>query len=151
MYLHNSTLYYTGSSYYKTHDNFFVYGGNGMKNDFGGHDNYHYGNVYGYVGQSIGFYDAPMLDGHEDHFTGNKVVMTGTNVGSFTCTGTGTTVLGNNTYYTSSGAVKECGVDLADWQKKDPKNDAGSAVDKWPTDDAVVAWARTLLSGKMQL
>ena len=24
-----------GSRYYKTHDNFFVYGGRGMKNDFG--------------------------------------------------------------------------------------------------------------------
>ena len=24
-----------GSRYYKTHDNFFVYGGQGMKNDFG--------------------------------------------------------------------------------------------------------------------
>ena len=44
-----------------------------MKNDFGGHDNYHFNNVYGYVGQAIGFYDAPMLDGHEDKFYSNKV------------------------------------------------------------------------------
>ncbi len=43
-----------GSSYYKTHDNFFVYGGNGMKNDFGGHSNQHTDNVYAYVGQAIG-------------------------------------------------------------------------------------------------
>lgn len=50
-----------------------MYGGNGMKNDFGGHDNYHFNNVYGYVGQAIGFYDAPMLDGHEDKFYSNKV------------------------------------------------------------------------------
>ena len=54
-----------GSAYYKTHDNFFVYGGNGMKNDFGGHDNHHVGNIYAYVGQGIGFYDAPMVAGHE--------------------------------------------------------------------------------------
>ena len=67
-----------GSSYYNTHDNFFVYGGNGMKNDFGGHDNNHHDNIYGYVGQAIGFYDAPMLDGHEDHFEHNTVVLTGT-------------------------------------------------------------------------
>jgi hypothetical protein len=30
-----------GSCFYHTHDNFLVYGGNGMKNDFGGHDNHH--------------------------------------------------------------------------------------------------------------
>eukprot|EP01047_Picozoa_sp_COSAG01_P020346 COSAG01_NODE_1156_length_11478_cov_3.862642_10_plen_101_part_00 len=34
-----------GSCFYHTHDNFLVYGGQGMKNDFGGHDNHHYGNV----------------------------------------------------------------------------------------------------------
>ena len=70
-----------------------------MKNDFGGHDNYHVRNVYAYVGQGIGFYDAPMLSGHEDHFENNTLVMTGTNVGGFTCSGTGKTVLANNRYY----------------------------------------------------
>ena len=39
-----------GSAYYRTHHNFLVYGGRAMKNDFGGHDNHHYGNIYGYVG-----------------------------------------------------------------------------------------------------
>jgi hypothetical protein len=38
-----------GSRYYDTHDNFLVYGGNGMKNDFGGHDNYHRNNIYACV------------------------------------------------------------------------------------------------------
>ena len=36
-----------------------------------------------YVGEAIGFYDAPMLAGHEDHFTGNHVVMTGRSVVRF--------------------------------------------------------------------
>ena len=36
--------------------------------------------MYAYVGQAIGFYDAPMTEGHEDHFTNNKVVMTKENV-----------------------------------------------------------------------
>ena len=26
----------------------------GMKNDFGGHDNHHFGNVYAYVGRAMG-------------------------------------------------------------------------------------------------
>jgi hypothetical protein len=133
-----------GSSYYKTHDNFLVYGGNGMKNDFGGHDNHHYNNIYGYVGQSIGFYDAPMLAGHEDFFTGNKVVMTGKNVGSMTCTGEGTTILGNNTYFTSDGTVTECGKPLSDWQATG--KDKGSTVEKYPSDDSIIAMAKTMLS-----
>merc|ERR1719428_252494 len=54
-----------GSAYYKTHDNFLVYGGQGMKNDFGGHDNHHYNNVYAYVGQGLGV--CGQQPGHEDY------------------------------------------------------------------------------------
>jgi len=132
-----------GSAYYHTHDNFFVYGGNGMKNDFGGHDNYHLRNVYAYVGQSIGFYDAPMLDGHEDHFEHNTVVLTGTNVGSFTCSGTGKTVMSHNSYYTSSGSITECGQPLQDWQVKG--EDVGSTVAALPDDATIIGWAKALL------
>jgi len=132
-----------GSAYYKTHDNFFVYGGNGMKNDFGGHDNEHTDNIYAYVGQGIGFYDAPMLDGHEDTFANNHVVMTGSNVGSFTCKGTGKTIMANNTYYTSTGSVTECGAKLVDWQKQG--NDGGSEAAIWPTDAALTALAAAKL------
>merc|ERR1712054_364577 len=86
-----------GSSYYKTHDNFFVYGGNGMKNDFGGHDNHHERNIYAYVGRALGV--CGMIDGHADVFTGNQVVLTGSDVGSPQCTSPGKTVMGNNSYY----------------------------------------------------
>jgi hypothetical protein len=132
-----------GSSYYHTHDNFFVYGGNGMKNDFGGHDNYHYGNIYGYVGQAIGLYDAPMLDGHGDYFQNNTVILTGNHVGAGTCSGTGSTTLSNNKYYTSDGKVSECKMDLAAWQAKG--NDKGSTVAKFPTDAEVIAMAKAKL------
>merc|ERR1719461_1498421 len=127
---------------------FFVYGGNGMKNDFGGHDNYHHDNIYAYVGQAIGLYDAPMLDGHEDKFYNNKVVMTGTNLGSLTCTGTGVTQVHNNQYYTSSGAMTECGKDLAQWQSAG--HDQGSTVAKVPTDDDLIARGRAKLFGTRQ-
>ena len=69
-----------GSAFYHTHDNFLVYGGQGMKNDFGGHEcdfgsifevgfqqiwrliliqlvllsNHHYGNIYAYAGRALG-------------------------------------------------------------------------------------------------
>jgi len=132
-----------GSAYFRTHDNFFVYGGNGMKNDFGGHDNYHFRNVYAYVGQAIGFYDAPMIPGHEDHFENNTLVLTGTNVGSFTCSGDGKTVLAGNEYYTSTGAITECGVPLAEWQARG--EDVGSTVAKLPDDATIIGWAKALL------
>jgi len=132
-----------GSAYYKTHDNFFVYGGQGMKNDFGGHDNYHLDNVYAYAGRGIGFYDAPMLAGHEDHFEGNRLVLCGTDLGSLTCSGAGATVTGNNQYFTSTGAVSECGVDLAAWQAKG--GDPNSTVAKLPDDATVIGWAKALL------
>ena len=60
-----------GSCFYHTHDNFLVYGGNGMKNDFGGHDNHHYNNVYAYAGHALGVTNT--LEGHEDYFYNNKV------------------------------------------------------------------------------
>lgn len=37
------------SEYFAVHHNFFVYGSNGLKSDFGGHDVVHHNNLYGYV------------------------------------------------------------------------------------------------------
>jgi len=132
-----------GSAWYKTHDNFFVYGGQGMKNDFGGHDNHHYNNVYAYVGQALGV--CGMLDGHEDVFENNRVVMTGTNVGGPQCSAPGKTKMANNAYYTPSGDVSECGSSLADWQAKDSSNEPNSTVSKTPSDEAIIGWARDVL------
>ena len=42
------------SSFYHTHDNFLVYAAAGLKSDFGGQWNWHYDNVYAYVGQCFG-------------------------------------------------------------------------------------------------
>jgi hypothetical protein len=49
----------------------------------GGHDNHHYNNIYGYVGHGLGV--CGQIDGHEDYFYNNSVVMTGNDVGGFTC------------------------------------------------------------------
>jgi len=132
-----------GSAYYNTHDNFFVYGNQGMKNDFGGHDNYHTDNIYAYVGQALGVCGA--LNDHEDKFVGNKVVMTKTSVGGPQCNAPGKTVMSNNEYYTSTGDVTECGKSLADWQAQSPSNELGSKVAKIPSDSTIVGWARDKL------
>ena len=130
-----------GSCFYHTHDNFLVYGGNGMKNDFGGHDNHHYDNIYAYAGHGLGVCAA--LDGHEDYFYGNHVVLTGGDVGGFACDGPGKTVLHDNAYYTKDGKITECKMDLAAWQAKG--EDSGSTVATWPKDADVIKMAKAKL------
>eukprot|EP00930_Biecheleria_cincta_P022721 TRINITY_DN16550_c0_g1_i1.p1 TRINITY_DN16550_c0_g1~~TRINITY_DN16550_c0_g1_i1.p1 ORF type:complete len:805 (-),score=124.45 TRINITY_DN16550_c0_g1_i1:431-2791(-) len=115
-----------GSCYYKTHDNFLVYGGQAMKNDFGGHDNHHYNNVDAYVGGALGTCET--LAGHEDYFYGNYVVMTGETVG--TCLGDR---MHDNRYFTPSGAISSgC-------------SGFGGKVAKTPSDDDILMEAKKKL------
>ena len=130
-----------GSAYYLTHDNFLVYGNNGMKNDFGGHDNHHYRNVYAYVGEGLGV--CSQLPGHQDFFYANRVVLTRANVGGFACEGDAKTVVHDNSYFTSSGNVSECKMDLHAWQARG--NDRGSTVARLPADREIIGWARQML------
>ena len=131
-----------GSAYYHTHDNFLVYGAQGMKNDFGGHDNHHYNNVYAYVGQGLGV--CSQQAGHEDYYYNNTAVITGSNVGGFACSGDAKTVVHDNRYFTPSGSITECHVDLKAWQAQG--NDAGSTVAALPSDETIIGWAKALLS-----
>jgi len=92
-----------GSCYYHSHDNFLVYGGQAMKNDFGGHDNHHYNNVDAYVHGGLGV--TTVIPGHEDYFYGNYVVMTGNSVGSCLDVA-GLNQMHDNKYFTSDGTIK---------------------------------------------
>jgi len=130
-----------GSCYYKTHDNFLVYGNRGLKNDFGGHDNHHYGNIYGYVGQAT--MTSVQTKGHEDQFYDNKVVLTASDFGSLVCSGDGTTVVHNNNYFTPDGKMTECKMPLAKWQAQG--HDQNSTVATHPTDDQIIQWAKDKL------
>lgn len=113
-----------------------------MKNDFGGHDNHHFDNVYAYVGQGLVL--CSQLDGHEDYFYRNKLILTGNLVGAFTCSGQGKTVVHDNEYFTPNGTVQECNMDLQEWQEKG--EDKGSSVAKLPKDDEIINWAKKLLN-----
>ena len=131
-----------GSAYYQTHDNFFAYSSRGMKNDFGGHDNRHYRNIYGYV--DTGFRITTQLKGHEDYFFNNTVVMNKDgDYGNMQCSGDGKTVVHDNAIYSPTGKVTECGMSLADWQAKG--NDPGTKANKFPEDDELVAMIKKLL------
>jgi hypothetical protein len=84
-----------------------------------------------------------MLDGHEDNFSGNQVVLTGTDVGRPNCEAPGKTVMGNNSYYTSTGKVTECKMTLQEWMAKG--NEVGSSVGKTPADATIIGWAKAKL------
>ena len=51
--------------------------------------------------------------------------------------------MGNNTYYTPSGNITECGKSLEDWQKAG--HDLGSSVQKYPSDEAYLKEAAQML------
>ncbi|KAJ1447220.1 pectin lyase fold/virulence factor [Pelagophyceae sp. CCMP2097] len=128
-----------GSAYYKTFKNFLVYGNNGMKNDYGGHDNEHFENVYAFPQSVIGVSDT--LKGHEDKFFRNKCVLTSNDVGKPQC-GEPFTKMYSNEYFTKDGTVNECGHSLQDLQKKKPDHEVNSTVDKFPSDETILKWAK---------
>ena len=137
-----------GSAYYKTHGNFIAYSGThpqfgGMKNDFGGHDNHHYNNIYAYVINGFGINDQ--LSGHEDYFYNNTVVMTRDgDYGHGTCDGPGKTVVHDNRIYSPNGKITECKMSLSEWQAKG--NDPGTTASKWPDDKELEGMGRWLLN-----
>lgn len=115
-----------GSCYYKTHDNFLVYGYQAMKTDFGGHDNWHFNNIDVYTQTALGL--DTTLPGHEDYFYGNYVVMTGDKVG--TCLDDR---MHDNQYFTPTGTIQPgC-------------NGYGGKVAKIPSDDGILNEARKKL------
>ncbi|XP_065179510.1 uncharacterized protein LOC135809986 [Sycon ciliatum] len=131
-----------GSAYYETHHNVFVYSGNGMKNDFNGHDNHHHNNIYAYVGHGFGI--CGQREGHVDMFYNNTLVQTRDgDYGNPACSGPGKTVVHDNSVYTPTGSVTECRMSLADWQKQG--NDPGTTAAKYPEDNVLLHEISTLL------
>jgi hypothetical protein len=59
------------------------------------------------------------------------------------CTGPGKTIVGGNTIWSPTGAIKECGTTLADWQSKG--NDVGTTASAYPADSVILAQVKTTL------
>lgn len=140
-----------GSAYYDTHDNVFVsassgadYGGNSLKSDFGGHSNFHHANVD--LFWSSGFGICPQADGFADGYFDNFLYLSQDgNYGSGqTCSGGAKTIVGNNTIWSPTGAVTECGKPLADWQAEG--NDVSTKALPYPDDAVVLNVVRETLS-----
>jgi hypothetical protein len=132
-----------GSEYYHTHENFLVYGNNGEKTDFGGHDNHHFGNIYAYAGKALAV--TGTLEGHESYFYGNKVVLTGYDIGSPQCSAP-QTQMHDNQYFSNNQSLTMCKTTWADAQSEGM--DKGSTVSAIPTDETILGWATELLQIK---
>jgi hypothetical protein len=139
-----------GSAYFDTFSNVFIsassgaaYGGNSLKSDFGGHDNFHHGNVD--LFWSEGFGVCPQLDGHEDGYYNNYLYLAKDgNYGGGACTAPGKTVVGGNTIWSPNGNITECGTTLAKWQAAG--NDPGTTAAPYPADSVVLAVVKQVLS-----
>ena len=112
-----------------------------MKNDFGGHDNWHFNNTYAYAGMALSVTDT--LHSHEDHFYSNRVVLTASDVGNPMCSAP-KTVMAENQYFTPDGKLTECKTSLEKNQEK-KHMDLGSTVAKHPDDATIIGWAKATL------
>jgi len=132
-----------GSAYIDVHHNFFAYGDNGLKSDFGGHDEYWHENQIAYVGNC---YHNQGSKGYNDGFFNNSCITRSVN-GGYDSDCKNTPEMGwevhDNTVYTSGGTVNACGSTLAEWVKQG--HDKGSKAMKWPTDAEMTARAKVLL------
>lgn len=101
--------------------------------------------MYAYVGQGFGI--CNQLHGHEDHFYNNVVVQENDgDYGSGSCTDApdnAKTVVYNNSIYTPTARVTECGMSLSQWQALG--NDPGTKAATYPSDAVLLGFARTVL------
>jgi hypothetical protein len=117
-----------GSSYYHTHDNFFVFAANGLKSDFGGQYNWHYRNVYAFVNNCWG-------NGNSDHFVNNTCIANSAQGGfSSDCKKGQLMEVSGNAIYNQDGALPT--------QLCDASNHMAGA---WPTADQIVAMGRAVI------
>ena len=123
---------------YEVYNDFFAYGDNRLKPDFGGHDNAWHGNVLAYVGNC---YTVFNFKGYNDAFYDNKCVFR-TGYGSTCGLSTGFDVHGNSVF-SESGGLTVCNTDWANWTATG--HDTNSTLAKWPADAAVVAMGKKVL------
>jgi hypothetical protein len=136
-----------GSCFYDTHDNVFIQEpssdcrgcGHSLKSDFGGHSNFHHGNLDLFF--KMGFALMDQLPGFEDGYYENYLYMSMD--GDY---GTGSPIRYGNTIWSPSGNITEGGMPLAEFQKEDPEhNDPGTVASTHPEDEMVLDIARKIL------
>jgi len=135
-----------GSAYLHVYSNVFAYGDDGLKSDFGGHDNVWDSNLVAYVSYCYGAYftnfgwDWP---GYNDGFHNNTCVFRGSYESD--CNLDASFKVSSNEVYSASGTAKVCKgkVDFSDWQAQG--HDTETTLGKWPADAVLVAQAKAIL------
>eukprot|EP00937_MAST-01D_sp_MAST-1D-sp2_P005490 g5490.t1 len=131
-----------GSAYIQVYNNFLAFADNGLKSDFGGHDEVYFNNTLAYVGAC---WDMWNFDGYNDGFWDNACVFR--NSYASDCFGKGKGLgwrVGNNSVFSESGNENICSTTLSQWVKQG--HDQGTTISKWPTDDALVAMGKRTLA-----
>lgn len=138
-----------GSAYYHVHSNFFVYGQQGLKSDFAGHDIVHERNIYAYPSGVCMGDGTLQLPGHEDGFMNNTCIISGkgSKYAQYDCNGNRSAlpVMGDNKVYTLSGQATECGVTVQQYQGPPWFRDKGTTVATLPAPAEIIGWAKDLL------
>ena len=138
-----------GSAYYHSHHNFLIYGQRGLKNDFGGHDNYHYNNLYAYT--DTAFTSNNQAAGFSDAFYNNKAIINSNILAGPDCDpiAEGGTIMYNNQYYINSqydpNQMMICGTTLSNFQKNNPSRCVNSTILVHPNDQQIIQWSKDLL------
>lgn len=102
-----------------------------------------YGLHNGYGG-TVGTPGEGYLAGHQPVFYSNKVILS--NDGDYAkpvCSGVGSTTMYNNSVYSPTGTITECGTTLVAWQAAG--NDPGTTAQGYPLTSEVISWARAVL------
>ncbi|CAE7459201.1 hypothetical protein AK812_SmicGene39094 [Symbiodinium microadriaticum] len=142
-----------GSSYLLQDFNVFAYGMNGLKNDFGGHDNHQINNMYLFISRAwfAGTGLLPDGTGNNDAFTNNRCLL---KVGGRYQSDCGHNAKGfithDNTIYTKDGATKVCGGHDLNEYVRHSGLDHGSSVTVWPGVEELKASVNELLNGKAE-
>ena len=110
---------------------------------FGGSANRHIGNLDIAFEKGFGIVSQP--EGYSDEYSGNYLYSAadGDYGSGQACKPPGMTVVGNNTIWTPTGRVTECGMSLAQWQAGG--GDKGTTASVHPADSVVMQVARTIL------
>ena len=124
-----------------------MYGDSGLKNDFGGHHNYHTSNLYAYIANAWGFC---CISGADDVFADNSVVLRDDNGYNSNCDlppGTDGMQVMRNEVFVPSGRIngngKVCRMTFEKWQEQG--NDPGTTIHAIPSDENIIKMARALL------
>jgi len=117
-----------GSAYYNTHDNFFAYGANGLKSDYGGHHNYHNRNVYAFVGDCWG-------NGNSNQFINNTCIAI-SKVGGFRsdCSSSPFQTVSGNKVFNLDG---RWGISVCD---------SSNTIANWPSDADIIEMGRDVMN-----